>query len=304
MSSAKVCAVIVTYNGMKWIEKCIGSIMRSTVETDILVVDNGSKDGTFEYLEKTGVCKFLFRSSINLGFGKANNLALRKGHSLGYEYFLLLNQDAWVEESAIDHLIASLRTETQYGIASPLHYNGSGTSLDSFFESYLSRTNSYQEDLKTNSVKNRLYESPFINAACWMMNRNTLEEVGLFHPLFDHYGEDDNYIERLHYKGLKLGLDSKVKVYHDREGIGVNLLKNDPHRLFKRSVLRSLLHPEHNESWKTDFKKARKIAKRLSMEESAVFKFIFRSKCMLQFFYTYRDVAIFDKKRKSELSIH
>ncbi|MEP1094356.1 MAG: glycosyltransferase family 2 protein [Cyclobacteriaceae bacterium] len=304
MSSAKVCAVIVTYNGMKWIEKCVDSIVRSTVETDILVVDNGSKDGTFEYLEKTGVCKFLFRSSINLGFGKANNLALRKGHSLGYEYFLLLNQDAWVEESMVDHLIASLQAETHYGIASPLHYNGSGTSFDSFFESYLSRTNSYQEDLKTNSVRNRLYESPFINAACWMLNRNTLEEVGLFHPLFDHYGEDDNYIDRLHQKGLKLGLDPKVKVYHDREDIAVNPLKNDPGRLFKRSTLRSLLHPEHNESWKTDFKKARKTAKKLSREMSGVFKIIFRIKCLLKFFYTYRDVKSFKKKRKSELSIH
>jgi len=303
MPSVKVCTVIVTYNGIKWIEKCLNSIINSTIESDVLVVDNGSTDGTFEYLEKDGGCKFLYQSNENLGFGKANNLALQQGYSEGYEYFLLLNQDAWIEENVIEQLMLRMQSETQYGISSPLHYNGSGTTLDTLFESYLSRMDSYQRDLKSNAVRNGLYESKFINAACWMLNRNTLKEVGLFHPLFEHYGEDDNYIDRLHHHGLLLGLDPEVKMYHDRDGTGINHLKNDPARLFRRTMLRDMLDPSNRGPWSQAFKKARRISKKLSKQLPLLPKWTFRTQCLIEYIYLSRDVRRFEKNRQQELNI-
>ncbi len=303
MFSPKVCVVIVTYNGIKWIDKCLSSIEKSSTKADILIIDNGSTDGTLEILRQKGRCTHLHESEANLGFGKANNIGLKHGFNEGYDYFLLLNQDAWVEENTIEHLIVQMESESKFGITSPMHYNGNGTKLDHFFEFYLSRMDVYQEDLKKDQVKEQLYEAPFINAACWMVNRSTLEKVGLFHPLFDHYGEDDNYLDRLHHSGLKLGLDTQVKIYHDRDTEAVNHLKDDPTRLFKRSILRALLNPQIEEPRKEASQLARTLSKRLSKKFSGISKLFFRIKCMLEFYRLSQKVRRFTENQESQLSI-
>lgn len=304
MSSPKVCAVIVTYNGLKWIEKCIESLIRSTMSPDVFVIDNGSTDGTVEFLKQQGNCKFLRESNTNLGFGKANNVGLRHGYLEGYEYFLLLNQDAWVEENVIEHLVSNMRVEKQFGILSPMHFNGSGTGFDYLFESYLSRMESYQKDLEANNLSSGLYESRFINAACWLVSRTTLKEVGLFHPLFEHYGEDDNYLDRLHHKGMKLGLDPHVKIYHDRNQTEANPVKDDPHELFRRTLLRVLLDPGNRITDKEAFRKARKLTKKLSKKLSGISKLTFRISCLFKFYQIKKEVQFFGENRQSELSIN
>ena len=48
----KTLVIIVTYNAMKWIDRCLGSVQSSLVGTDTFVVDNGSTDGTQEYINE------------------------------------------------------------------------------------------------------------------------------------------------------------------------------------------------------------------------------------------------------------
>ncbi len=303
MSSPKVCVIVVTYNGIKWIDKCLKSIESSTIKTDILIIDNGSTDGTLELLSQDGRCDYLHESDSNLGFGKANNIGLKHGYANDYDYFLLLNQDAWVEENVIEHLIFQMEADKRFGITSPLHYNGKGTNLDHFFEFYLSRMEDYQNDLKEDKIEQKLYESPFINAACWMLNRRTLEKVGLFHPLFEHYGEDDNYIDRLHHVGLKLGLDAHVKVYHDRDTSKVNPLKDDLFRLFRRSTLRSLLDPNNHGTQINNKKEAKKLAKKLSRNHSGISKLVFRIKCFFEYSKISHELKRFSEISQSEINI-
>jgi GT2 family glycosyltransferase len=57
----------------------------------------------------------------------------------------------------------------------------------------------------------------FVNAAAWMMTRECVEKVGGFSPSFFHYGEDDNYTQRLQFHKLKLGVLPTSRIYHDRE---------------------------------------------------------------------------------------
>lgn len=302
MPTPKVCSIIVTYNGIQWIEKCLSSINGSSIKCDIFVVDNCSTDGTLQYLQKSDKCHYLHSSTQNLGFGKANNIALKDAYSQDYDYFLLLNQDAWVDKNVIEYLMAQMTSQAGFGILSPLHFNGEGSKLDPLFENYLTRIPAYQEDLKNNTLNDQLYESPFINAACWLISRNTLETVGLFHPLFDHYGEDDNYIDRLHHHNLKLGLAPQVKMYHAREGVETNPIKNDPRRVFRRSSLRILLDPRETDA-KNIFKKIRKSSKRLSREIPWIERLTFRIRCLINFRSIKREVKRFKESRQSELRI-
>jgi len=62
-----------------------------------------------------------------------------------------------------------------------------------------------------------VYDVGFVNAAAWSMTRECLERVGGFSPSFFHYGEDDNYTQRLQFHKLKLGVLPTSRIYHDRE---------------------------------------------------------------------------------------
>src|ERR1700761_24513 len=124
-----IAVIIVTYNGAKWIEKCITSLLNSSFKVKIIVVDNGSTDETLNLLEKYTEI-YLLKATKNLGFAKANNEGITIGLQQNVEYIFLLNQDAWVERDTIEKLLNVAEANKEYGIISPIHLNGSYTALD------------------------------------------------------------------------------------------------------------------------------------------------------------------------------
>ena len=47
----KVLVIVVIYNGVKWLDKCLGSVMKSLIPLDVFIVDNDSSDGTLDYIK-------------------------------------------------------------------------------------------------------------------------------------------------------------------------------------------------------------------------------------------------------------
>ena len=61
------------------------------------------------------------------------------------------------------------------------------------------------------------YETDFVNAAAWLMPASLFLQIGYFHPIFDHYGEDVEFIARLRSRGLKVIIDPHSFIIHDRD---------------------------------------------------------------------------------------
>lgn len=200
----KVLVITVTYNAMRWVDRCLGSVRASSLPLDAVVIDNGSTDGTPEHVESVFPWVTLVRSGENLGFGAANNIGLRMAVEQGYDYVYLLNQDAWLEEDTVAGLIAC---GDGFGILSPMQMDADGN-LDRRFAAKCSRF------LKKGTAP--VVEVPFVMAAHWLVSRDALLAVGGFSPAFRQYGEDDNYLDRLHYWGFKAGVARGVKAVHDR----------------------------------------------------------------------------------------
>lgn len=211
----KILVIIVSYNFKRWIDRCLGSLKESHCPVDVLVVDNGSKDGTTDYI-KTYYPKIrLIETGENLGFGRANNIGMKIAFEEGYDFAFLLNQDAWIGNETIGTLVeAYSKTEKKYGIISPVHLNGEGNKLDDGFAIYTGMTDKKQ-CMENN--EQTIIPVKFVNAAFWMLPRKTLEDIGGFSPLFRHYGEDIDYINRLKYRNLKIGYVPTVWGCHDRE---------------------------------------------------------------------------------------
>lgn len=211
----RILVIIVTYNGMNWLNRCLGSISLSEIPADAIVIDNGSTDGTPQYVQSAFPEVKFICTGENLGFGKANNIGFRYALEHGYDYVYLLNQDAWIFSDTLGILVAAMDADDSLGILSPMQMASCGDRLDPRF-SRRCPANAFL-DMKRGDKSGRVYEVEFVMAAHWMVSMKCLGKVGGFSPAFPHYGEDDNFIHRANLKGFKVGIHSGAKAIHDRE---------------------------------------------------------------------------------------
>lgn len=216
----KISLIIVTYNAMKWAQKCFTSLRQSSVPVDCIVIDNGSTDGTQEYIKTSFPEVDFIQSEKNLGFGKANNIGIEKAYKKGTDFFYLMNQDAWLYEDSLAKLLEvynDYSDKNEIGIISPMHIDGSEKKLDIFLDKYIAHNfekTRLISDLYFQSL-DPYYEISFINAAHWFIPRKTIETVGGFNPYFFHYGEDVEYVNRITFHKKKVLLVPGSKVIHD-----------------------------------------------------------------------------------------
>lgn len=212
--------IIVTYNAMKWVERCFTSLRHSSVPVQSIVIDNGSTDGTQEYIKNYFPEIHFIQSDENLGFGKANNIGIETAYRDGADFFYLMNQDAWLYEDSIEKLLEVYMqhpNQEEVGIISPVHIDGTEKRFDIFLDKYIAyncEKTRLISDLYFQSLK-PYYELDFINAAHWLLPKKTIETIGGFNPYFFHYGEDNEYVNRIHYHKKKIILAPGSKVVHD-----------------------------------------------------------------------------------------
>lgn len=214
--------ILVTYNGKRWIEKCIGSLQNQPLVSDILVIDNGSTDGTIEYVQDRFPKVNLVINQRNHGFGYSNNQGLEITISDGCEYAFLLNQDAWIEADTLSTLVHAHQEHSEYGILSPMHLRGDGKMLDMKFATFVAQSENYKliSDLYLHGDQlATVYAVPFVNAAAWLVTRECFMNVGGFASVYHHYGEDMDYANRVLYHGFKIGICPACIVHHDRKNV-------------------------------------------------------------------------------------
>lgn len=212
-ASPRVLAIVVSYNAMRWADRCLGSLLRSSLRPDVLVVDNGSADGTREHVASAFPEVRLICNPDNAGFGAANNIGLRIALDEGYDFVYLMNQDAWVEEDTLSLLVRA--HSLAYGVLSPVQNDAAGR-MDSRFEHKCGRF--LKRAAAAPGETARVVELPFVMAAHWLVSREALLATGGFSPAFRQYGEDDNFIDRLHWHGFLCGVVPSASAVHDRSG--------------------------------------------------------------------------------------
>ena len=239
METIKVYCIIVTYNGMRWVDRCLGSLRASSVKVHPIIIDNCSIDETVNYIREKYPEAYLVTNSDNKGFGQANNQGVEYAYKHGATHFFLLNQDAWIYTDTIYKLV-EVQDKYNIGIVSPIHLSGAGNLLDYnyFLYSVIADSNiEYVSDLILNNKKS-YYPVSKINAAAWMLSRKTIELVGGFDPIFFHYGEDNNYCQRIAYHNAFIAFVPGAFIHHDRERKG-NLA------VFKKNAVLSMLLGEY-----------------------------------------------------------
>ena len=215
----KVYCIIVTYNGEKWIRKCLSTIEEPNLDLTILVVDNNSTDKTVQIIKDEFPFVRLIEKKENLGFGGANNLGYEIAKKDNAEFIYLLNQDTYSYQNNIDRLISISKKIENVGVVSPIHLNKDGNLLDPDFEKYITANScpNYISNVTLGNVE-EYYPLSFINAAAWLLKVETVEYLGgLFSKAFFHYGEDVNFIGRLRKFGFTNVIVPGVYMHHCKD---------------------------------------------------------------------------------------
>lgn len=205
--------IIVSYNGMSWISKCL----ESTKPYPVIVVDNCSTDGTADYIKDHHPDVILIKQQKNVGFGLANNIGISVALKMNANFVFLLNQDAFLKPNTISILVDNSLKHSEYGILSPVHLDVQGKDFEKIFHYYLKKGHEdiKMTDIQFNQGEEKILDIKMINAAAWLIPKKTLEIIGGFSPLFFLYGEDDNYCQRIKYHNLKIGICPNAYVVHD-----------------------------------------------------------------------------------------
>jgi N-acetylglucosaminyl-diphospho-decaprenol L-rhamnosyltransferase len=216
-SGITITAIVISYNTCSMTLDCLASLRAALkgISSEVIVVDNDSKDGSVAAIREKFPEVNLIESKSNSGFGAANNLAMRLAKG---EYFLLLNSDAFPEETSIATLLAYLREHPLVGVVGPRLLNGDG-SLQVSCHPFPSPLFAWRENLWLSTGYSRwahdtVRSVDFLIGACLLVRSATYEEVGGFDETFFMYSEEADWERRMRDMGWDRVFVPDARVTH------------------------------------------------------------------------------------------
>lgn len=208
----KASIIIPTFNALHFTKQCLSSLRLTTrFPHEIIVVDNGSTDGTREFIDSQKDVR-LITSDENLGYAGACNLGIAASYS---KYIVISNNDIIFTPNWLSHLVETSEVNESVGLVGPVTNHASGY--------HQQPHNSYENNIGLFSEAKRIREKnkghymfvPLLIFFCTLIKRKTVEQIGILDPTFGLGGCDDlDYSFRAHTAGLALILDLSVFVHH------------------------------------------------------------------------------------------
>lgn len=227
-----VSIIIVSYNTKKLTLDCLHSIYEKTrdVSFDVTVVDNNSKDGSVEVIQETFPMVKLIKSNENLGFAKANNLAIKSTNS---KFVFFLNPDTILKNNAVKILNDFMCDNKYAGVSGAMLYDGEGSRTFSFGKLPLLKDKIlltflphcfFGKERRGKIELDKVTESQevgFICGADLMVRRELLDSIGYFDEDFFLYYEETELQFRIRKTGAKIYIVPQAEIIH-LEGKSLN----------------------------------------------------------------------------------
>lgn len=218
--------ILINYNGHKFLETCLNSILEKVQCTnyEVIIVDNSSVDDSVEIIQNNFPMFKLICSKNNLGFGKANNLAVKQSRG---EYLLFLNTDTILTENTLKILSEYLKENEDVAVIGSRitfqdgSYQLSCGNLPNLVVELFDKIR-YTLDNKWHSLFSNLHDRKYskvqevgwLTGACLMMRRDVFEQIGGFDENFFMYFEDKDICKRVKELGYKVVYYPKTTIIH------------------------------------------------------------------------------------------
>jgi GT2 family glycosyltransferase len=241
---AATAIVLLNWNSGEMTAECIRSLGKMTArDFEIIVVDNGSKDGSAEYLRGQFPEITILAQDHNLGFAAGCNVGMRLALERGVQYVLPLNNDTVVDPEFLAELQLAAEQHPQAAMISPKIYfwdmpnrfwwAGGSFSLWTGIAKHIGRKELDKGQFDSGAVLD------WATGCALLMRSDVLRETGLFDESFFGNAEDLDLSLRLRKAGYKVCFAPKAKLWHKE---GVDYRKNAGEYLRKFTGTRNLLY--------------------------------------------------------------
>lgn len=211
----KVSVVIPSWNGKHLLKICLQSLKKQTLKKfEIIVVDNGSNDGSADYVSKFYPAVKLIQLDKNKGFSFAVNEGIKVS---GAEYIVLLNNDTRVDHKCLEQFVLAAQKHEEAGMVAAKMLNYENPSLiDSAgnFVDSVGHANSIGFGEKDRVKFNKAGYVFLINGGGCLIKREVFESIGLFDEKFFLYMEDIDLSFRAQMVGFKAWYEPKAVIFH------------------------------------------------------------------------------------------
>ncbi|MDD3935660.1 glycosyltransferase family 2 protein [Rhodoferax sp.] len=268
----RVEVVVLNWNGWRDTLVCLASLQRlSYPNFGLIVVDNGSTDGSQDQIEARFPAIKVLQTGANLGFGGGCNAGIRRALEQGADYVWLINSDTTVDADALTELVHVADEQAQAGAVGSVLYE-----LDR--PEHVQLWGGGKVQLWSGLSRHQLMPASldFISGASMLLRREAIEQVGLFDDqTFFMYWEDSDLGFRLRQAGWLLAVAERSHVWHK---LSASLGKGSPllDLYFTQSGVRFLRRYAPVASVSVLVMVARMLLKRLLMGDVGRVKAVFK----------------------------
>ena len=239
----KTAIVILNYNGLSDTLECLESLRKlekQQMDVEIIIVDNGSQDGSQETLSKIKDIEFI-RNEENLGFAGGNNKGIKLALERNADFVLIINNDTLLDAKALTKLLDAANSAQ---LVSPKIYFAKGFEFhkDWYKKEQLGKViwyagakidwqNIIGQHIGVNEVDRGQFsercEIDFTTGACMLVKRTVFEKIGFFDEKYFLYLEDMDFCVRAKKAKYKIIFEPQAIIWHKNassaEGSGSKL---------------------------------------------------------------------------------
>jgi len=210
--------IVVNWNGMHDTLECLASLGKVSEPMCIVVVDNGSMDGSQEAIRRTHPGVTLLETGANLRYAGGNNAGIRLALEKGADQIMLLNNDTTVDPGFLGAMTGSLLSSPDTGIVAPkilysaepdcVWYAGGEIS---FWTGTMRHRGIREKDDGRFDLPS---ETGYASGCCLLAKRSTVERIGLLDDSYFMYTEDADWCMRARRAGLRVTYEPRARVWH------------------------------------------------------------------------------------------
>ncbi|HVH15854.1 MAG TPA: glycosyltransferase family 2 protein [Candidatus Angelobacter sp.] len=213
----RIAVMVLNYNGVRFILPCLDSLTRQSLKRfKILVIDNGSTDGSIDLIRERYPQIEILKNGRNLGFAEANNVGIRRVLDQT-DYVMLLNNDTVLEPDAIERMVNAAESDNSIGIVGPLIRD-----LDSRDKAVELGLGCDVLGYPINNLCALISDTaphPFYVAGCAMMIKSdVITTIGYLDPSYFIFVEDLDFCWRARLAGFEILAVPTAIVYHKSGG--------------------------------------------------------------------------------------